>query len=120
MLYFLCNQPMYGGDVFVNSNKYIDVDMKNERHYEWGNEYYDCYNRFTNLGYNVYRVDAPLFHLCHSRKENSSFRSKIFHQISSNELYRILNSSKEELQDYIILNHLNRIIVKESVDYEYT
>ncbi len=94
MLYFLCNQPMYGGDVFVNSNKYIDVDMKNERHYEWGNEYYDCYNRFTNLGYNVYRVDAPLFHLCHSRKENSSFRPKTFHHISSNELFRISNRSK--------------------------
>ena len=46
-------------------------------------------------------VDTPLFHLCHTRKENSSFRPKIFHQISSNELYRISNSSKEELQDYI-------------------
>jgi len=33
-------------------------------------------------------VDTPLFHLCHPRKENSSFRSKIFHQISSNELYK--------------------------------
>lgn len=81
MLYFLCNQPMYGGDVFVNSNKYIDVDMKNERHYGWGNEYYDCYNRFTNLGNNVYRVDAHLFHLYHPRKENSSFLPKTFHHI---------------------------------------
>lgn|GEM_PF-4419056 len=52
--------------------------MKNERHYGWGNEYYDCYNRFTNLGYNVYRVDAHLFHLYHPRKENSSFRPKHF------------------------------------------
>ena len=69
--------------------------------YGWGNEDYDRYNRFKNLGYNIYRVDTPLFHLCHPRKENSSFRSKIFHQISSNELYRISNSSKEELQDYI-------------------
>lgn len=55
MLYFLCNQPMYGGDVFVNSNKYIDAGIENERHYGWGNEYYDCYNIFTNLGNNVYR-----------------------------------------------------------------
>ena len=94
MLYFLCNQPMYGGDVFVNSNKYIDVDMKNERHYGWGNEYYDCHNRFTNLGNNVYRVDAHLFHPCHPRKENSSFRPKTFHHISSNELFRISNRSK--------------------------
>ena len=54
MLYFLCNQPIYGGDVFVNSNKYIDMNMKSERHYGWGNEHYDCYNRFTNLGNNVY------------------------------------------------------------------
>ena len=36
-------------------DKYIDMNMKNERHYGWGNEYYDCYNRFTNLGNNVYR-----------------------------------------------------------------
>ena len=54
------------------------MNMKNERHYGWGNEYYDCYNRFTNLGNNVYRFDAPLFHLCHPRKENSSFRPKHF------------------------------------------
>ena len=60
--------------------------MKNERHYGWGNEYYDCHNRFTNLANNVYRFDAPLFHLCHPRKENSSFRPKTFHHISSNEL----------------------------------
>ena len=91
---FLYNQPIYGGEVFVNKNKYIDAGMENERNYGWGNEYYDCYNRFTNLGYNVYRLDAPLFHLCHSRKENSSFRSKTFHYISSNELFRISNSSK--------------------------
>ena len=98
---FLYNQPMYGGAVFVHRNKYIDAGMENERHYGWGNEDYDRYNRFKNLGYKIYRVDAPLFHLCHPRKENSSFRSKIFHQISSNELYRISNSSKEELQNYI-------------------
>ena len=91
---FLYNQPIYGGDVFVNKNKYIDAGMENERNYGWGNEYYDRYNRFTNLGYNVYRVDAPLFHLCHSRKENSSFRPKTFHHIFSNELFRISNSSK--------------------------
>ena len=86
---FLYNQPIYGGEVFVNKNKYIDAGMENERNYGWGNEYYDRYNRFTNLGYNVYRVDAPLFHLCHSRKENSSFRPKTFHHIFSNELFRM-------------------------------
>ena len=86
---FLYNQPIYGGDVFVNKNKYIDAGMENERNYGWGNEYYDRYNRFTNLGYNVYRVDAPLFHLCHSRKENSSFRPKTFRHIFSNELFRM-------------------------------
>ena len=91
---YLYNQPMCGGAVFVNSNKYIDAGIENERHYGWDNEYYDCHNRFTNLGNNVYRVDAPLFHLCHPRKENSSFRPKTFHYISSNELFRISNSSK--------------------------
>ena len=91
---YLYNQPMCGGAVFVNSNKYIDAGIENERHYGWGNEYYDCYNRFTNLGYTVYRVDAHLFHLYHPRKENSSFRPKTFHYISSNELFRISNSSK--------------------------
>ena len=91
---FLYNQPIHGGEVFVNKNKYFDAGMENERHYGWGNEYYDCYNRFTNLGYNVYRGDAHLFHLYHPRKENSSFRPKTFHYISSNELFRISNSSK--------------------------
>ena len=110
MLYFLCNQPIYGGDVFVNSNKYIDMNMKSERHYGWGNEYYDCYNRFTNLGNNVYRFDAPLFHLYHPRKENSSFRPKTFHHIFSNELFRISNNSNKSYR--ITLNHLNTNIFK--------
>ena len=94
------------------------MNMKNERHYGWGNEYYDCYNRFTNLGNNVYRFDAPLFHLCHPRKENSSFRPKTFHHIFSNELFRISNSSNKSYR--ITLYHLNTIFLKDSVDYEYT
>ena len=94
MLDYLYNQPMYGGAVFVNRKNILMWASKMKDIMDGGNEYYDCYNRFTNLGYNVYRVDAPLFHLCHSRKENSSFRPKTFHYISSNELFRISNSSK--------------------------
>lgn len=94
MLDYLYNQPMYGGAVFVNRKNILMRASKMKDIMDGGNEYYDCYNRFTNLGYNVYRVDAHLFHLYHPRKENSSFRSKTFHYISSNELFRISNSSK--------------------------
>jgi len=94
MLDYLYNQPMYGGAVFVNRKNILMRASKMKDIMDGGNEYYDCYNRFTNLGYNVYRVDAHLFHLYHPRKENSSFRPKTFHYISSNELFRISNSSK--------------------------
>ena len=33
---FLYNQPIHGGEVFVNKNKYFDAGMENERHYGWG------------------------------------------------------------------------------------
>ena len=94
MLDYLYNQPMYGGAVFVNRKNILMRASKMKDIMDGGNEYYDCYNRFTNLGNNVYKVDAHLFHLYHPRKENSSFRPKTFHNISSNELFRISNRSK--------------------------
>jgi Galactosyltransferase. len=95
----LYNQPMVGGAVIVDREKYIHAGMENEKHYGWGNDDFDRYNRFLALEYTVYRVNVPLFHLCHPRNMNSLFRSDIFHQISSDELSNISACSKEEIQN---------------------
>lgn len=99
-LNYLYNQPMVGGALFVNREKYINAGMENEKHYGWGNDDFDRFYRFIALGYKVSRVNVPLFHLCHPRGGNSLYRSNIFSQLSIDEKNKIQNSSKEEIELY--------------------
>lgn len=101
----LYDRVMVGGAVLANREKYIYAGMENEIHYGWGNDDFDRFYRFRGLGYKIYRVNTPLFHLCHPRGDNSQFRSEIFRTISSNELAKIEYSSKEELEDQFCNQH---------------
>lgn len=100
-LNYLYNHPMVGGAIFVNREKYINAGMENEKHYGWGNDDFDRFYRFIALDYKVYRVNVPLFHLCHPRGVNSLYRSNIFAQLSIGEKNKIENSSKEEIESNI-------------------
>lgn len=104
---YLYNKIMVGGALFVNRDKYIKAGMENEQHYGWGNDDFDRYHRFEILGYRIYRVNTPLFHLCHPRGDNSQFRSSLFSQVSSNVLFDIESSSMLEIKN-IYNTSLNR------------
>jgi hypothetical protein len=93
---------MVGGAVIVDRERYFEAGMENETHYGWGNDDFDRFYRFRGLGYKIYWVDTPLFHLCHPRGDNSRFRSDIFKRISSEELYKIECSSEKELEDQLM------------------
>lgn len=96
----LYNGVLFGGGVIANREKYIRAGMENETHYGWGNDDFDRYHRFRVLGYKIHRVDTPLFHLWHPRGDNSRFRSDIFKRISTNELLRVENSSKDDIEKW--------------------
>ncbi len=99
---YLYKHKMVGGAVMVNRAKYISAGMENEKHYGWGNEDFDRFYRFEALNYNIYRVNAPLFHLRHPRGSNSFFRLKIFERLSSDESVGMKNSSKEDIDTFFL------------------
>jgi hypothetical protein len=71
--------------------------MDNEKHYGWGNDDYDRFYRAKNYGLKIYNTENCLFHLWHPRSINSSFRSDTQRYISSDELQKTENSSKEDI-----------------------
>ncbi|GHV40065.1 hypothetical protein FACS1894179_06000 [Bacteroidia bacterium] len=86
---FLYSQPLVGGAVFVNKEKYIKVGMENEKHYGWGNDDYDRYERFKREKYLIYRHNICLFHLFHPRNINSHYSSVFNKKQSENEILKI-------------------------------
>ena len=94
---YLYDHNLVGGAVFVDKEKYIYCGCENEKHYGWGNDDFDRYYRFVNLGMKIYRTNNPLFHLSHPRINNSSYRS-IFHMHKTSlELSKTENSCGEEI-----------------------
>lgn len=102
----LYSHLLTGGAVIVNRKMYIAAGMENEKHYGWGNDDSDRYNRFVVLGYKIYRVNVPLFHLSHFRSNNSQFKSFIESKMSAAICTKIHDSSMEELQNYIKLSEI--------------
>lgn len=82
---------LVGGAVIMNKEKYIQAGGENEKHYGWGNDDFDRYYRFVGLNYKIYKVNTSLFHLSHSRGENSSYQNSFFKKISKEEINRIKN-----------------------------
>jgi hypothetical protein len=98
----LYERMLVGGAIFMNKQKYIYCGMENEKHYGWGNDDFDRYYRFNTYKLNIYRVNAPLFHLYHPRMNNSGFRTPFHIQKTMSELMYTKNSSKKELSNSII------------------
>ncbi len=88
---------MKGGAMFVNKVAYQNAGMENENFYGWGPEDWERAERWEILNYNVYCCNGPLFHLSHSRGNNSTFRS-IEQVINTNKVLLTTKfSSKNEL-----------------------
>ena len=67
-----------GWTQFVNRQKYIDSYMMNENFISWGCEDDEFYFRMSTLGNRIARVDDYVYHLEHSRTENSWFSNPNF------------------------------------------
>lgn len=89
----------FGWVQFFNRKVYIDGGMENENFKAYAPEDKERFYRFTTLGYNVGRIDDYVYHLEHSRGENSWFNNP---HMSSNmkEWEKIQTMNKPQLKDY--------------------
>ena len=67
-----------GWTQFVNRQKYIDSFMMNENFVSWGCEDDEFYYRMSVLGNRIKRVNDYVYHLEHSRTNNSWFSNPNF------------------------------------------
>jgi hypothetical protein len=86
-----------GGAVFLNTDKYRQAGMDNEDFYGWGNEDFERYYRFENLGYRIYQSNGPLYHLTHPRDINGRYRSQEHFKSTTNMVSNIRYSSKNDI-----------------------
>ena len=89
----------FGWVQFFNRQVYIDGGMENENFKAYAPEDKERFYRFVTLGYNVGRINNYVYHLEHSRGENSWFNNP---HMSSNmeEWEKIQQMNREQLLEY--------------------
>ena len=103
-MYLIYRDNAKGGAMLVNKEAYINAGMENERFYGWGSEDTERFDRWKILGLTIHRSKGPLFHLTHSRGNNSVYRSQD-QLINTNKAWAITRfSTKSEL-----LSNLNNV-----------
>ena len=89
----------FGWVQFFNRQVYIDGGMENENFKAYSPEDKERFYRFTTLGYNVGRIDNYVYHLEHSRGENSWFNNP--HMKENLDLWELLQQlNKDQLIHY--------------------
>jgi predicted glycosyltransferase involved in capsule biosynthesis len=89
-----------GGAFIASTEKYKQTGMENENFYGWGWEDYERYDRWINLGLNIYRAPGCMYHLSHPRDWNGTFTSQKQMEISRAEHIKTWKSSSDELKHY--------------------
>ena len=95
-----------GGAFIIQTEKYKKSGMENENFYGWGPEDYERYNRWMNLGFEIYRAPGCMFHLSHPRDVNGQFNSQRQKEFARSELIKTQKSSSDELLKMTIKNTL--------------
>lgn len=90
-----------GGAFLVHRDIYIKAGGENEHFYGWGMEDLERVKRMEILGLPVSRVGGSLFHLFHSRYENSRFYNPVLEKESRKEFLKVCGMLKEELEQYV-------------------
>jgi hypothetical protein len=89
----------FGWVQFFDRNVYIDGGMENENFKAYAPEDKERFYRFVKLGYNVGRIENYVYHLEHSRGENSWISNP--HMTSNMEEWEnIQTMEKEQLIEY--------------------
>ena len=89
----------FGWAQFFRRSVYIDGGMENENFKAYAPEDKERFYRFTTLGYNVGRVVDFIYHLEHSRGENSWFTNPHM-QSNMGEWEKIQSMDRKQLLEY--------------------
>lgn len=89
-----------GGVVFFNREIYWKGGGANEKFLGVGYEDNEIFERFKKLKYRIGRIDSPIFHLNHERKE-TSFDYNPYNNENKKELERICRMTETELLEEI-------------------
>lgn len=89
-----------GGALFWKRDVFVKGGMENENFISWGAEDWERVRRFTKLGYRFGRVKGPLYHIDHSRTQDSN-ESNPYYQRNVTEFQKVDAMSKEQLESYI-------------------
>ena len=89
----------YGWVQYFNRQVYIDGGMENENFKAYAPEDKERYYRFKKLGYRVERIDNWVYHLEHTRGENSWFTNPHM-QSNMDEWNKIQSMNREQLKEY--------------------
>jgi len=93
------DRAQWGHAQFFKRTSYIEGGMENENFKAWGPEDEEKHYRFPKLGYNVGRVIDWVYHLEHSRGDDSE-RTNIYFHDNLKLMEDIRSLSEEELRNY--------------------
>jgi predicted glycosyltransferase involved in capsule biosynthesis len=96
----LFNPNSSGGAFFFHKERYHEIGWENENFVSWGYEDWERIHRVEFLGYGLCRTEGVLYHLTHSRTENSNEKNP-FYQFNGQEIQRIKRLNKEQLLNEI-------------------
>jgi hypothetical protein len=89
----------FGWVQFFNRDVYIGGGMENENFVSYAPEDKERFYRYTKLGYNIGRIDSPIYHLEHSRGQNSWINNP--YMKNNNDLWdKIQRMNKGQLMEY--------------------
>jgi hypothetical protein len=89
----------FGWAQFFNRQVYVDGGMENENFVAYAPEDKERFYRFATLGYNMGRINDYVYHLEHTRGENSWIHNPHMNS-NNNEWERIKNMNKQQLIEY--------------------
>ena len=93
------DRAQWGHAQFFKRESYIEGGMENENFKAWGPEDEEKHYRFPKLGYNIGRVIDWVYHLEHSRGDDSE-RTNIYFRDNLKLMEDIRSLSEEELRNY--------------------
>jgi len=88
-----------GGAFMANRQAYTDAGMENEEFYGWGPEDLERWERWRVFAYKIYRAKGNLYHLSHSRGNNSMHRSSDQFVNTNKRCKQIALSNAKDLKD---------------------
>ena len=93
------DRAQWGHAQFFKRESYIKGGMENENFKAWGPEDEEKHYRFPKLGYNIGRIIDWVYHLEHSRGDDSE-RTNIYFHDNLKLMEDIRSLSEEELKNY--------------------